>query len=70
MLLQMVYVYDFLTKSNILVLLNASLKDDNDIPRQVKSLHCTANKLRGTFAQCSNAVKNFRLCMEDKALTA
>ena len=29
----------------------ASLKDDNDIHRQVKSLYCAANNLRGTFAQ-------------------
>jgi len=34
------------------VLLNASPKDDNEIQRQVKSLHCAANKLRSTFAQC------------------
>jgi len=38
-------VYNFLTKSNILVnLLNASLKDDNDIQRQVRSLYCAANR--------------------------
>jgi len=36
----------------------ASLKDDDDIQRQVKSLYCTANKLRSTFDQCSPAVKN------------
>ena len=43
--------------------LNASLKDGNDIQRQVISLYCAANKLRGTFAQCSTAVKTtlFRL---------
>jgi len=35
----------------------ASLKDDDDIQRQVKSLYCAANKLRGTFDQCSPAVK-------------
>jgi len=28
------------------VLLNASLKDDDDIQRQVKLLYCAANKLR------------------------
>ena len=39
------------------VLLNASLKDD-DIQRQVKSIYCAANKLGGTFDQCSPAVKN------------
>jgi len=38
--------------------INASLKDDDDIQRQVKSLYCVANKLRGTFDQCSTAVKN------------
>ena len=38
------------------VWINASLKDDDDIQRQVKSLHCAAN--RGTFDQCSPAVKN------------
>jgi len=40
------------------VLINASLKDDDDIQRQVKSLYCAANKLKGTFDQCSPAVKN------------
>jgi len=41
------------------VWINASLKDDDDdIQRQVKSLYCAANKLRGTFDQCSPAVKN------------
>jgi len=40
------------------VWMNASLKDDDDIQRQVKSLYCAANKLRGTFDQCSPAVKN------------
>jgi len=30
----------------------------DDIPRQVKSLYSAANKLRGTFDQCSPAVKN------------
>ena len=32
------------------------LKDDDDIQRQLKSLYCAANKLRGTFDQCSPAV--------------
>ena len=42
------------------VLLIASLKDDDDdIQRQVKSLYCAANKLSGTFAQYSPAVKAF-----------
>ena len=40
------------------VWINASLKDDDDIQRQVKSLYCAANKLRGNFEQCSPAVKN------------
>ena len=31
---------------------------NDDIQRQVKSLYCAANKLRGTFDQCSPAVKN------------
>ena len=39
------------------VWINASLKDDDDIQIQVKSLYCAANKLRGTFDQCSPAVK-------------
>jgi len=51
-------MYNFVTKRNILVWINASLKDDDDIQRQVKSLYCAANKLRGTFGQCSTAVKN------------
>jgi len=37
--------------------LNASLKDEGGIQRQVKSLCCAASKPRGTFAQCSPAVK-------------
>jgi len=40
------------------VWINASLKDDDDIQTQVKSLCCAANKLRGTFDQFSPAVKN------------
>ena len=41
------------------VRINASLKDDDDIQRQVKSLYYdAANKLRGTFDQCSRAVKS------------
>jgi len=40
------------------VWINASLKDDDDIQRQVKSLYCAENKLRGTLDQCSPAVKN------------
>jgi len=37
--------------------INASQKDDDDIQRQVKSLYYAANKLRGTFNQCTSAVK-------------
>jgi len=46
------------------VWINASLKDDDDNQRQVKSLYCAANKLRGTFDQCFPAVKYtlFRAC--------
>jgi len=40
------------------VWINASLKDNDDIQRQRKSLYCAANKHRGTFDQCSPAVKN------------
>ena len=43
--------------------INASLKDDDDIQRQVKSLYCAANKLRGTFDQCTPAVKNTISCL-------
>ena len=39
------------------VWITASLKDDDDIQRQVKSLYCAVNKLRGTFDQCYSAVK-------------
>ena len=44
------------------LLLNASLKDDNDIQWQVKSLYSAANKIGGTFAQCSTGVKNTPFC--------
>jgi len=44
------------------VWLNASLKGDDDIQKQVKSLYCAANKLRGTIDQCSPAAKNIILC--------
>jgi len=40
------------------VWINASLKEDDDIQRPVKSLYCAANKLKGTFDQCSPAVEN------------
>ena len=46
------------------VWINASLKDDDDIQRQVKSLYCAANKLRGTFDQCTPAEKkHFISCL-------
>ena len=51
------------------VWINASLKDDDDIQRHVKSFYCAVNKLRGTFDQCSPAVKNtlFRAyCMPEQ----
>jgi len=51
------------------VLLNASLKDDDDVQRQVKSLYCAANKLRGTFDQFSPAVKNTVLSCSKKHFT-
>jgi len=41
------------------VLINTSLKDDDDdIQRRMKSLYCAANKLRSSFDQCSPAAKN------------
>jgi len=40
------------------VSVNTSMKDDNDIHSQNKSVCCAAKKLTGTFAQCSTAVKN------------
>ena len=40
------------------VWINASLRDDDDIQRPVTSRYCAANKLRGTFDQCSPAAKN------------
>jgi len=41
-----------------LYVINASQKDDNDIQRQVKSLYCAANKLRGTFCSVLNCSEN------------
>jgi len=54
----MVYMYIFDQMKYLGVCINASLKDDDDIQRQVKSLYCAENKLRGTLDQCSPAVKN------------
>jgi len=44
------------------VLLYTLLINENDMQRQVKSLYCAADKLGGTFAQCSNAVRNIMFC--------
>jgi len=43
--------------------INASLRDDDDIQRKVKSLYCAANKLRGTFDQCSCNKKHSISCL-------
>jgi len=43
----------------LVVLINASLKDDDDIHKNVKSLCCAAYKLRWTFDQCFSALKTF-----------
>jgi len=51
----MLYVYNLLANG---MWMNTSRKDDNVIQRQVKSLYCAANKLRGTSYQCSPALKN------------
>ena len=40
------------------VYLDSSLADENDINRQVRSLYCTANKLKQNFIRCSSSVKN------------
>jgi len=40
------------------VVIHASLKDDDDIQRQMESLYCATNKLRDTLDQWSPAVKN------------
>jgi len=44
----MVYKYVFWPSQNLDVWLNASLKHDDDIQRQVKLLYCAVNKLRGS----------------------
>jgi len=51
----MVHKYDISTKPNVLVrvLLNAPLKDDDDIYRQRKSLYCAVNEFRGTSVRCA-----------------
>ena len=40
------------------ILLDTELSDDRDIQRQLRYQYCAANKLRVSFSQCSNAVKN------------
>jgi len=46
------------------VRINDSVRDDDDdIQRQAKLLYCAANKLRGTFDQCSPAVKSTLFCV-------
>ena len=40
------------------ILLDTELADDKDIQRQLRYQYRAANKLRGSFSRCSNAVKN------------
>jgi len=42
---------------NLDLSLTASLLDNDDIQRQLKSLYCAANNFRGAFAQCSPTTK-------------
>jgi len=46
----------------LLIIIYSSLKDIDDVQRQVESLYCAENKLRGTFNQCTPAVKNTLFC--------
>ena len=39
--------------------ISSDLTDDIDIQRQVKSLYCSANKLKQQFSKCSLEVKNY-----------
>ena len=39
--------------------IDSDLTDDIDIQRQVKSLYCSANKLKQQFSNCSLEVKNY-----------
>ena len=39
--------------------IDSDLTDDIDIQRQVKSLYCSANKLKQQFSKCSLEVKNY-----------
>ena len=40
------------------IVLDTELSNDKDIQRQLRYQYCTANKLRGSFSQCSNVVEN------------
>ena len=40
------------------IILDTELSDDKDIQRQLRHQYCAANKLRASFSQRSNAVKN------------
>jgi len=40
------------------IVLDTELSDDKDIQRQLRYQYCAANKLRASFSQCSNPVKN------------
>jgi len=40
------------------IVLDTELSDDKDIQRQLPYQYCAANKLRGSFSRCLNAVKN------------
>jgi len=54
-------VYELADKVKYLgVLLYTSLKNDNDMWRQLKSICCAADMLRGTFAYSSTAIKTLR----------
>jgi len=55
----MVYKYHFLAKPKLGICLNASLKDDGDIQKQVKSLYCAANKLRGSGGVTDRGANRF-----------
>jgi len=49
--------YYFKHTSSISDSLHVSLKDDTDMQRKMKSLYCSANKLRIAFDQCIIACK-------------
>jgi len=56
-------VYNFLTKWNTFVWLNASLEHDDDIQRQVKSLYCSKQIQRHTCSVLSHSKKHFIWCV-------